>query len=557
MRLSCRAAAAALGLLILASAGPARSYSIDSPYSEGCHERITLAALADVRAGLETAGPLAPRNGDEQALLRDLPFSMPDEMHEMAAATLVLGNRNVDLKDNEPDDTEYLAQIHADPALQHEHCLRAPNHDEPDGASHALAACRSYIRDRALAALDGLDAAGRPDPSVRTTAPVQLEMRGVIRVELPLYWWEMGRALHALQDAFPHSYRQPDDQRRVVTVLNYVEFAEKKLDEAVDGPPHSSELDRCKDLDDLRRERLGLAARASADLMVATLDPTLDRNGKEAAVENVLSRYLALEQGCTFENGWCDAPERAYAEERGCVCGVVGSGGNGSRAIALLAGALALAWIRRRPRARLTRAAAIAPLLALALPATASAQEPEEAPPYFTAPEPDRPGLAPPPAREKDTKFPLGVQAATGASIANPAGVVALGLRLRADDRWLFGIDGELNPFYSRERREFRSGVTNVYATSILRFPMDFERVNLRTTLNLGVSRMNFDLYGVPEGSVGPFFGFNLLGIDYEMADQLYLVFNPAHIAVPIPQTRGVPYSYPQYRILLGIQLGA
>ena len=91
----------------------------------------------------------------------------------------------------------------------------------------------------------------------------------------------------------------------------------------------------------------------------------------------------------------------------------------------------------------------------------------------------------------------------------------------------------------------------------MVRVPMRFERVNLRSTLQLGASRMLFDLYGVPEGTTGPFVGLNLLGLDYELGRQLYLVVNPAHIALPIPQTSGAPFSYVQYRLSLGLQWGA
>jgi hypothetical protein len=119
------------------------------------------------------------------------------------------------------------------------------------------------------------------------------------------------------------------------------------------------------------------------------------------------------------------------------------------------------------------------------------------------------------------------------------------------------GIDVEHNPWYAENTSRFRPGVLSAYGTFVLRFPMRFERVNLRTTLQLGGSRMMFDLFGVPEGTIGPFVGFNLLGIDYELARQLYLIVNPAHIAIPVPQTTGAPFSYPQYRLTLGLQLGA
>jgi hypothetical protein len=85
---------------------------------------------------------------------------------------------------------------------------------------------------------------------------------------------------------------------------------------------------------------------------------------------------------------------------------------------------------------------------------------------------------------------------------------------------------------------------------------MRSEPVALRSTLQLGVTRMNFHLTGVPEGSIGPFIGFNLLGIDYELSRSLYLVLSPAHIAVPIPQIEVVPFAYMQYRITVGLQYG-
>jgi hypothetical protein len=121
----------------------------------------------------------------------------------------------------------------------------------------------------------------------------------------------------------------------------------------------------------------------------------------------------------------------------------------------------------------------------------------------------------------------------------------------------LQGADVEANPWFSRTTRRFRAGTTNVYGSFILRFPMNFERVNVRSTLQLGISRMNFALYGVPKGSVGPYVGFNLVGLDFELTRSLYLVLDPAHIAIPIPRTTGVPFSYAQYRITLGIQFGA
>jgi len=161
-----------------------------------------------------------------------------------------------------------------------------------------------------------------------------------------------------------------------------------------------------------------------------------------------------------------------------------------------------------------------------------------------------------------DTKqrepFPFGVELAGGGAVLDNAALAAsLGLRYRLNSHFLIGADGEFNPWFATRDRDLRAGTTNIYATGIVRFPLSFHRVNLRSTLELGISRMNMDLVGVPEGSVGPFVGFNLLGIDYEMARSFYLIVNPAHIAVPIPQINDVPFAYPQYRFTLGLQIGA
>jgi hypothetical protein len=154
--------------------------------------------------------------------------------------------------------------------------------------------------------------------------------------------------------------------------------------------------------------------------------------------------------------------------------------------------------------------------------------------------------------------FPFGVYIAGGGSLlTNFAAAASVGGRYRLSQHFLVGIDGEWNPWFSRATKRFRSGTTNVYGTLVVRFPMDYERVNLRSTLQLGVSRMNFALYGVPKGTVGPYIGFNLVGLDFELSRGIYFIFDAAHIAIPIPQLSGVPFGYPQYRVTAGFQFGA
>jgi hypothetical protein len=78
----------------------------------------------------------------------------------------------------------------------------------------------------------------------------------------------------------------------------------------------------------------------------------------------------------------------------------------------------------------------------------------------------------------REDKFPLGVHGAVGASIANRQSRVArssLATELTLADR----RRRRYNPVLRGTARSCASGVTNVYATVILRFPMSFENVNL------------------------------------------------------------------------------
>ncbi len=555
-----QARAAALIAAASSVASVAHAYTIDSEVSDGCHESITQDALRSVRsAGLAPA--LQPQSGDDQALIDDVPYPIDGDMADLAAVALVLGNRNVDLHGNAPDDLDQLAPVHGAPENQPEHCLRRPGDDEPDGSATAVQACHDLILSRVTAALAGLDENGQPDPSRRTTMKISLDLRGSVDVSLPTFYLEMGRALHAVQDGFSHTWRSAD-QRRITVVLNYSEVINSSYDEAKDGPPHSSALDECTGLDGFRSERLSLATTASATLLSAVLDPSLTTDSERiAAAQSVLDEYLSYEPGCSYDNDWCDARENEYRDAKGCACSAPGSGRASDNRVGLWAIVPALAWLfrRRRRRAHGGRAAFALAFAASFWALPAHAQDAEaKAPPTAVCPAAGAEPLdVTPDSTEAPPPFPLGAYAAGGVALTRTAFAVSLGARYRFSPYWLVGVDGEYNPWISRTKKEVRSGVTNVYATLIHRIPLSFETINLRTTLHLGISRMNFALYGVPKGTVGPYVGFNLLGLDWELTRSLYLVVDPADVALPIPQTSGVPFVYPQYRFTVGVQLGA
>lgn len=557
-------------LAITGAATPAHAYTIDTVVTSACHEPMTMQAIRNVRAQLPTAGPVQG-DRDDRALVNDAPFDPDADMRELAAVTIVLGNRDIDIEGHDPTNTKEVSISQADPDKQMYHCLRAPWQDGPNGSLAALDSCKDFIRQRVSNALEGLDAHGQVDLSRRKAVNVYLEMRGRVTAWLPVYYFEIGRALHTLQDSFSHTYRTPDGLR-VTVVLNYVDEIRDDLEEPIDGPPHKTGLDRCDDPDELRKQRRLLAIEASTALLRATLDPALDREQKLAAVDDVLETYVGYSPGCTFENDWCDAPENAIKDDSGCVCT---SPAKAAPAPGGWAGGLLLVglWIARR-RKQLA-GALVATSLFGASPAKAQEQRPAQQPAAGAQPsqepqanvevvnsktgakEPNAVVIDTSPTTDVRKPSAWGLHVAFGFSMQEEAFAASVGLRWRVNRHLLLGADGEWNPFVSFRDRDVQAGVLNFYGTAVARVPLKFQRVNLRSSFHVGVSRLMFDLYAAPEGSVGPFLGFSLLGIDYEVSPSIYIVVDPANVAIPVPQLEGVPFSYPQYRFTLGLQFGA
>jgi hypothetical protein len=550
-------------LLWLAWPSPSQAYSYESAITVGCHERIAVTALKNVRTTFPSArARSAGRN--EQALIDDLPYELDADVRDLVGSALTIGVRDNDLKGRGPIELDQLAQIHGNPSLQPEHCLRSPELDGEEGSRIAVERCREFIRQRVRAALDGLDANGTPDPAKRVALEVTLALRGRISVDLPAYWIEIGRALHALEDSFSHTFRSPD-HRRIRVVLNYSEYAEKNLSETRDGPAHRAELDECEELDGYRKERLAAATEATIALLRATLDPSLATpDQKLVAVETTLDEWLTFEPGCTFENRWCEAPERRYAVAPGCSLG--GSNGAGLVAIAMILwGAVVLLVARRR-----ARSAAVASAIVLVTPSRALSQEPPPPPDAGTKVTPET-ALDQPPSeapsgtltkkevtaeqRQQEHESRFGVYAAASGSVSNESLNGQLGGRLRLSERWMVGLDGEINGWFAFNSRSLRAGAFNGYATLIFRTPLRFADFNLRSTANAGFSTLLIDLYGAPSGSTGLFVGLTPLGLEWKVSSALFLVIDAIGVAVPIPHLTGAPFAYPQYRAAIGLEL--
>lgn len=532
-------------VLGLSVSTPAAAYTYQSTVSKGCHERIVTEAIRALR-GADNVATVRP-SANDRALIHDLPFDLDPDVRDLTGASLAVGVRDNDLHGNGPNELDSIAQLHGNPELQREHCLRAPEQDEPDGTKRALEDCKAFIREKVSAALEGLDQNGKPDAGRTIELEVTLTFRGRTDVELPLYWIEIGRALHAMEDSFTHTYRSADHTRVRVTE-NYSDYVNTDFEESRDGPAHRSQMDECEDLDEYRARNLQLAKQASYDILHLTVDPSLaTREAKMAALETTLHTYLDYEPGCTAANQWCNAPENGYDVDASCAM-------THSRArtrAPWLALATGIALLARRRRA------VLAALAALASPAEALADEPpnvnpEEAP----AGVPTKQEVVAEKINEDNDRSRFAIYGAVSGSVSNPSLNGQLGGRVRLSERWQVGLDGELNNWYGATTKRFTTGALNIYGTVVFRTPLRFADFNLRSTANVGTSTLLIDLYGAPAGSTGLYLGVAPLGLEWKLSSRLFLVIDGISLALPIPKLgSGAPFAYMQYRATVGLEV--
>lgn len=545
-------------LAVLLSASPAAAFSTYSVVARGCHEEITLDALGRARAVRPEARSITPQTRDDRAFVDDLNLKPDERLEDLAAATLVTGVRFNDLKGNAPNAVDALALVHGDPSGQSEHCLRAPHQDEPGGTEAALRDCRGFIREKVREALGGLDASGAPDPSKRTSLAVDLALRGRVDASLPLFWAALGQALHALQDGFSHTYRS-EDRTKVRVVLNFSEVVQKEHVAERDGPEHSMALDQCEGEAPLQKRNVELATQASFEILVAALDGAKAPDAKIAEVDAVLDRYFTYEGGCTAANGWCNAPEPDVKEASACGCAVPGLGGGRGWGLGALVATLLVAGAARRRRSRALAAHVVMAILLSSASARADEEPAPTAapppPPEATVPTVVKPEEAKAEVVERQHQTPFALYVAGAGSISNPGLAGMAGVRFRLSDVWVVGADGEYNAWYGIQSGRLRSGAVSFYASLTARFPLRFAPVNLRSTVQAGASVQLIDLYGVPSGTTGIFAGLNPLGVEVKLSRHVYMIAYPLGVAVPAPQLSGAPFSYPQYRATLGLEI--
>ena len=516
----------ALPALLALLPASAAAWQIEDPLHHSCHERITHDALG--RVGYVRTPPALA--GEDRKLPGSLELDASRYDSNLYALSLVLGVRYPDLHGAPGFDWDDLARTHNAPGDQGEHCLRSEEQDGPEGDEAALRDCRRTIERLYWDALASLDEAGGVDPDARELLDVAVPFAGTVRYPLSSFYANAGRALHAVQDSFTHTYRTPD-QRRVVHVMNWVEQVSFTLDEARDGHGHETALDDCTLGDSpVLAPRLDAARVASADFLEAlTVPGTVEE--RRARLEGFLDAWLSYEPGCAVDDAYCGSETHAWVMESGMsdaeICSCAGCGAAKAPpvgALGLLAlGGAALLAAGGRKRRRGTGALAALAVLALAAPASAAPREEG-----------------------------LHLELRASMSVQNPA-YAGGGAALWSWSRVELGGFAELNPWYSVEARRTSLGSTNAGLVAHYLHPIR-DDVLLRAGLLGGLSILNEEMIGSDVGTTGVFLGLRLLGLVFQLDEDVALTVDAFDLALPAPQLTGWPVLYAQHRFSAGIQ---
>jgi hypothetical protein len=327
----------------------ARAWQVEDPIHHNCHERISAAALTRVGYVRQPAPPLSP---DDAALSDGLQFDASQYDANIYALSFIIGTRWPDSQ-GEPSFAFYkLSNVHNAPGDQASHCLREESDIGAEtGDTHALAACRATITTLYWQALATLDpATGGVDPDERTLQPEYLPFLGKTQIPVSAFYFFAGRAVHAVQDSFTHTYRRMDGSdagHKITSVFNWASQVRGDLVESVNGHGHETILDDCQDDNPSNADRLGWATDATAALLSALTMPG-DGAERQMRLDAFFTDWMTYETGCSIENEYCNNPVQAWLRASGkemggdsAGCALAGSARAGLGALALTAGVLA------------------------------------------------------------------------------------------------------------------------------------------------------------------------------------------------------------------------
>ena len=524
-------------LIVLSWSANAKAFEIESVASDACHEEITLAALdRSAWPDGQSPPPLSPKT---RILARDLAFKVPSAKADAWRMALVIGARFNDLHGSGPLDLPRLTIVHGQVDHQDEHCLRAPTQDgEEDADRAAIESCTRFIQAQLELALGEHD---ELDLSEDEEVVVDLAFQGPESVDVQRFAFRLGRALHALQDSFTHTFRSADG-RSIRHVLNFSEWAgDRGYDAMRDGFHHLSALDQCRNHDPLVQRNVRLAEEASAALIDSLREGIGGRAGRLERAMAVVAQQLDYQPGCAEGNDWCDAAEPKVKEA--CALGhPLSSSGPSAAGWGMYLLLVAAAGLRRRRtkqarpqghRAMLT-ALVMGSLVCLVAPRARAQTEPSL-------------------GKEREEVQAFTLSLAVAGAVDHGALAERLGFAYRFTRLFELGVYVEHNPWFSLESRNAVAGVLNPSLGASF-YWFRHRNFSIRSTLYAGASVLLFDLVGIDRGTTGPYVAADLLGLVWHVHPRLALFIDPAEVALPIPQVKGVPFYYRQYRVALGLR---
>ena len=578
---------AGLALLVILAVAPRRAaaFTIASGFSQSCHERLGLAAMALLLDELDSNNVTLPSSD----LWRDVAAELAPAILEsagMAAATtltdaqkfvlysLVVGIRSPDTGGHSVSNLDALRseQIDPDPTAQHLHCLRAPAEDGLAGDVSVLHGSEQLIRDAISNAADAAVAT----PRSNTRAPFYLDFYGQLEVDVDAASYFIGRAMHTVQDCYSHTLRSAD-VRTVFTVLNYIDAVAGRHDEARDGMAHSDTLDDCARTELApvveRAAAVSLALARAAAALARTGDGTLLAKGFAACAtgetDTASCEWMYYQPACmpaaqppdtalccVQGNDYCGAPDLGIAREKLTKpyvseilsCAVTpraaGPARLSWRKLALIAGGAVLLLRRARKRTRAARTAGRALILVALMHAAPARAATQDAPAAQSALTDMRVFVA------VEGHFSVLADAPERSFINVTSGyAVRGGYRF---GRWGLLAQVERNYWLPTElSNDLKPGALNI-GLGVEWFALH-DRV--RVGITAGPSFLWFDTAFDQKGTVGLFVDLRPAGLRWPLPHQVALVFDPLSFAVVAPVLGDPGILQLEYRTLLGVEI--
>ncbi len=273
------------------------AFTIETAFSEGCHEKMTLQAYRVALMDWPLSSKAQPMDKTSASLIESLgrryDLSALNERQRMVFYSLVIGLRSPDTDGHSILELNNTRLVHVPRGKQYRHLLREPDDDGLTGNRRAVEGTRAEVVAKVRQALDALE---KPADEQFIEVDTFVEFYGMVPLKVWAPAFYLGEALHRVQDSFSHALRS-EDLRRVRHVVNYADGLRGDYDEDRDGLRHSGAMDGCGPTN---APLVDAATQATVEVMRGTLE-------SGDALNQALDNWLTYEAGCTKDNHYCSS----------------------------------------------------------------------------------------------------------------------------------------------------------------------------------------------------------------------------------------------------------